>query len=32
VEWVKVKGHAGNPANERCHALVQLAMDRGRRR
>jgi ribonuclease HI len=23
VEWVKVAGHAGIPANERCHALVQ---------
>jgi ribonuclease HI len=22
VEWVKVKGHAGNPGNERCDALV----------
>jgi ribonuclease HI len=29
VEFVKVAGHAGVPANERCHALVQLAMDRG---
>ena len=24
VEWVKVKGHAGIGANERCDALVQL--------
>jgi ribonuclease HI len=32
VEWIKVKGHAGNPGNERCDALVKLAMDRGRRR
>lgn len=31
VEWVKVKGHAGNPGNERCDALVRIAMDRGRR-
>jgi ribonuclease HI len=29
VEWVKVKGHAGNPGNERCDTLVKLAMDRG---
>jgi ribonuclease HI len=29
VEWVKVKG---NPGNERCHALVQLAIDRRNRR
>ena len=32
VEWVKVKGHAGNPGNERCDALGKLAMDRGRQR
>ncbi len=32
VKWVKVKGHAGNPGNERCDALVKLAMDRGRQR
>jgi ribonuclease HI len=32
VEWVKVKRHAGNPGNERCHALVQLAIDRRNRR
>jgi ribonuclease HI len=32
VEWVKVKGHAGNPGNERCDALVQIAIDRGRYR
>ena len=24
VEWVKVMGHAGNGANERCDALVRL--------
>jgi ribonuclease HI len=32
VKWVKVKGHAGNPGNERCDALVKLAMNRERRR
>jgi ribonuclease HI len=31
VEWVKVKGHAGHAGNERCHALVQLAIRRLRR-
>ncbi len=25
VEWVKVMGHAGNGANERCDRLVRLA-------
>jgi ribonuclease HI len=25
-EWVWVKGHAGNPANEACDALVQTAI------
>lgn len=30
VKWVKVKGHAGNPGNERCDALVRLAMDQAR--
>jgi ribonuclease HI len=30
VEWVKVEGHAGNPGNERCDALVQVAIERGR--
>jgi len=29
VEWVKVRGHAGVGANERCHSLVQLAIRRG---
>ena len=29
VEWIKVKGHAGIPANERCDALVRLEMARG---
>ena len=29
VKVSKVAGHAGVPANERCHAPVQLAMDRG---
>jgi ribonuclease HI len=28
VEWIKVAGHAGNPGNERCHTLVQLAIHR----
>jgi ribonuclease HI len=32
VRWVKVKGHVGNPGNERCDALVKLAMNRERRR
>jgi ribonuclease HI len=32
VKWVKVKGHAGNPGNERSDALVKLARDRERRR
>ena len=27
VEWIKVEGHAGIGANERCHHLVQLAID-----
>lgn len=26
VEWAWVRGHAGNPANERCDALVQHAI------
>jgi ribonuclease HI len=30
VKWMKVKGHAGNPGNERCDVLVKLAMNRGR--
>lgn len=29
VEWVKVKGHSGVGANERCHSLVQFAIQRG---
>lgn len=29
VEWVKVRGHSGLGANERCHSLVQLAIQRG---
>lgn len=29
VEWVKVKGHSGVGANERCHSLVQQAIRRG---
>ncbi len=28
VEWVKVKGHSGVGANERCDALVQLEITR----
>ena len=28
VEWIKVEGHAGIGANERCHDLVQLAIQR----
>lgn len=27
-EWTWVKGHAGNPNNERCDALVRQTMDR----
>jgi ribonuclease HI len=31
VKWVKIEGHAGVAANERCHALVRLAIhQRGR--
>ncbi len=30
VEWVKVKGHSGVRANERCDALVQLEIVKGR--
>jgi ribonuclease HI len=26
VKWIKIDGHAGIAANERCHALVQLAI------
>lgn len=26
VRWIKIDGHAGIAANERCHALVQLAI------
>jgi ribonuclease HI len=29
VKWVKIDGHAGIGANERCHALVQRAISRG---
>ena len=29
VTWMKVKGHAGIPANERCDSLVRLEMIRG---
>lgn len=29
VTWMKVKGHAGIPANERCDALVRLEIARG---
>jgi hypothetical protein len=30
VEWIKIEGHAGIiGANERCHALVLLAILRG---
>ncbi len=29
IEWVKVKGHSGIGANERCDVLVQLEMSRG---
>jgi ribonuclease HI len=28
VKWIKIDGHAGIGANERCHALVQLAISR----
>jgi ribonuclease HI len=28
VTWIKIDGHAGVGANERCHALVQLAISR----
>jgi ribonuclease HI len=30
VKWIKVSGHSGNPGNERCHSLVQIAIDRAR--
>ena len=26
VKWIKINGHAGIGANERCHTLVQLAI------
>jgi len=29
VQWCWVKGHAGNPLNERCDALVHEAIDAG---
>jgi ribonuclease HI len=29
VKWIKIEGHAGIGANERCHALVQLAISCG---
>lgn len=29
VEWIKIEGHAGIGANERCHVLVQLAISCG---
>jgi ribonuclease HI len=29
VKWVKIDGHAGIGANERCHTLVQRAISRG---
>ncbi len=32
VTWMKVKGHAGIPANERCDALVRLEMTNGLKR
>ena len=28
VKWIKINGHAGIAANERCHTLVQLAISR----
>lgn len=30
VEWIKVKGHADNPYNNRCDALAVEAIRRGR--
>src|SRR5690606_32655273 len=32
VEWIKVKGHADNPLNNRVDELAVAAMDEGRRR
>lgn len=31
VEWLWVKGHAGDPGNERADALANLGMERARR-
>ena len=28
VKWIKIAGHAGVAANQRCHALVQMAIHR----
>ena len=28
VKWIKVKGHSGVAANEPCHNLVGLALDK----
>jgi ribonuclease HI len=30
VTWVKVKGHAGNPGNERCDQLAREAIENNR--
>jgi ribonuclease HI len=32
VQWLWVKGHAGNPGNERADALANQGMDEARRR
>jgi len=29
ITWTWVMGHAGNPMNERCHRLVEQAIERG---
>jgi len=31
ITWSWVEGHAGNQMNERCHHLVELSMELGRR-
>lgn len=31
VKWLKVRGHSGHPANDRCHELVQQAISQSYR-
>ena len=30
IDWVKIKGHAGNPENERCDELARQAIEANR--